>query len=61
MFNLLMHKKTSTLKEVKVTLLREIICGLNNWTQDISTHIATYNTDSGRSMNFLKNIVNVSV
>jgi len=53
MFNLLLHQATRTLRKVKVTVLREMIFGLNNWTQDISTHIATYSVESGRSMNII--------
>ena len=54
MSNLLLHQAISTLRHVKLTLLDEMIFGLNNWTQDISTHIATDSADSGRAMNFIE-------
>ena len=54
MFNLLLHQATSTLRQVKLTLLDEMIFGLYNWTQDTSTHMATYSADSGRSMNLIE-------
>ena len=50
MFNLAI----SMLIQVKLTLLGEMIFGLNNCTQDTSTYMATYSADSGKSMNLIE-------